>query len=153
MSVKRYITYHDIRRGRFTTKECDFLGIIQFQVGQLSPYYDYVSPKSFERIMHDFYDYHFISTSMSMHGEKLILFTKEKLLASPYSLKRFVRLNLTSEDLGYFNFWWCLDPGRDWMVFLQSDLEDFKVHINHEHDIWLRENKKPKILKILSTFF
>lgn len=146
---------------KFLGVKLDYMGAAEFENGAVY--------HSFERMMPNFDDYEFISTGIERDDDnnELMLFANQKaskeilaefrkFVSIPYNLKRpvFIR-SVLSDTKCKINFLWCIDNTDigDWMALFKSDAESFKVRINAEHDNWLREHQKPKILKFFSTFF
>ena len=158
--------FHLIQRGRFEAKKSNFLGIIYLEYMGAAEFEFGAIPASFERIMHDFTSYAFISTGITnKSGNELMLFVKsslvleilselKKFIANPYGLKRFSKLELVpNADNLDINFWWGLDQGRDWMAFLKPNMEYFQTHIQDAYNLYCAQSKEPKLLKALAHLF
>jgi hypothetical protein len=154
--------------GRKGVVDLDYMGSAEFEFGAI--------PKSFRRIMHDFDKYEYTDTGIcTKEKNKLILFSNREsseeivdglvsFIKEPYYLKEYSELdkipNSSVKDTGFkelrSDFWWCIELGKDWMAFLNSNRELFEKGINYDYNNWWmekpEEERKQEYVKSLRRY-
>lgn len=153
------MNFYLIQRGTFNSDgtsltgnngviDLDYMGSAEFEFGAI--------PKSYRRIMHELAKYNYTSTGIfTKDSDELILFSNEELsseilesiklfIDNPYHLKEYSELEKVPyssiKDKGYkrlrTDFWWCIEPGKDWMAFLNSKRALFEKGVNNDYNYW-----------------
>ena len=151
--------------GRNGVVDLDYMGSSEFEFGAI--------PMSFRRLMYNFNDYDYKNTGVyTPENDELIMFTDNDLnvndviyfINNPYHLKEYSELEKIKTSHIYetgfkkrrSDFWWCIDQGRDWMAFLNSNRELFEKAINYDYNSWwlekTKEQREEEYVKSLRRF-
>ena len=155
----------DSLTGKNGVVSLSYMGSAEFEFGAI--------PRSFRRIMHDFDKYIYIPTGIcTKDNNELILFSNQhssseilealtEFIRNPYQLKEYSELekipDSSIKDTGFkklrTNFWWCIEPNKDWMAFLNSNRKLFEKGINNDYNNWwltkTEEERKQEYVKSL----
>ncbi len=145
---KKYKGDFQCLTGRKGIIDLEFMGSSEFEYGAI--------PRAYRRLLYNYEKYGYRGTDIYTPEKKeLILFSNLEnseryikeivdFIKDPYPLHEASELEKipTSHfyDKGYkkryHDFWWCIDPGRDWMAFFNNRQELFKKYIEKDYYEW-----------------